>query len=314
MIETHRASLSLPSGSTLVEDADEEIFLLYTRAAGSDATPKGGLGFHSAARDVLDLDLSIEPPPPDSVDSNSNSNQRRGRGRGRGRARANANAVEVHVELHQSVSNLRHRAGDTGSVVWRLSLAVARFVLEAHHFARRANNAVLLPHLATSTVLELGSGTGFLGIALRGVAKHWTFSDQFDHLALIQRNLRANSIPDPDPAYAIVELDWLVERATTTSAAPDVIFAVDCVYNPELAVALAHTLVANAARETVSVVACELRAPDAVELFLATWLDKGRARFGPGRWRVARLGWDDRGGGSGLSDPNFVVWVGWCTE
>jgi hypothetical protein len=75
-----------------------------------------------------------------------------------------------------------------------------------HHFPDPSqDHPALLPSLATSTVLELGSGTGFLGIALRDVvlapnsdpervSGRWLFSDQVENLPLVVRNLRANRV------------------------------------------------------------------------------------------------------------------------
>jgi hypothetical protein len=75
-----------------------------------------------------------------------------------------------------------------------------------HHFPDPSqDHLALLPSLATSTVLELGSGTGFLGIALRDVvlapnsdpervSGRWLFSDQVENLPLVVRNLRANRV------------------------------------------------------------------------------------------------------------------------
>ncbi|GAA6058709.1 hypothetical protein JCM10212_003397 [Sporobolomyces blumeae] len=83
-----------------------------------------------------------------------------------------SDGFEIQVEVHQSLNDLRNRKGDTGSVVWNLSLHLATFLLKSYHFPRppsRARDRPLLPRLSSSTVLELGSGTGFLGVALRSV-------------------------------------------------------------------------------------------------------------------------------------------------
>lgn len=93
--------------------------------------------------------------------------------------------------------------------------------------------------------LELGSGTGFLGLALRSIwaeRGRWVFSDQAENLGLVVRNLRVNGArplgrisaalaaanggkmynskrmaPNPPPSWYpathVMELDWLAEAA-----------------------------------------------------------------------------------------------------
>lgn len=89
------------------------------------------------------------------------------------------------------------------------SLHLARYLVQQHHFPH-PSHPPLLPLLSSSTVLELGSGTGFLGMALRdfytasttttrrdAASGRWVFSDQLANLALVVRNLRANGLIEP---------------------------------------------------------------------------------------------------------------------
>ncbi|GAA5923193.1 uncharacterized protein JCM15063_003566 [Sporobolomyces koalae] len=336
-------SVHLPSGSVLVEDADEEIFLLYTNkqqraTSESAATGRGAaeLGYHSDQGDVLAVNLSVNNPWSGSGQADTVMKSRKFK-KGKGKEKE---TLEVNVELRQSLAALRNRKGDTGSVLWRLSLHLAEYILTLHHFPS-PEVPCLLPNLSTSSILELGSGTGFLGLALRSIfapftpsthptesAFKWTFSDQLDNLPLILRNLRGNSISEseigdsPAHPYSIVELDWLAEsrdyladrtqprKSRQPGSFPDLILAVDCIYNPALASPLAHTILRNSGSETVVVVASELRDSEALETFLRCWLEEGRQ----GGWQVTRLGWeslDEQRAAGDLADPKFVVWVGW---
>ena len=105
----------------------------------------------------------------------------------------------------------------TSSKGQQYSLHLAQYLLRMHHFPNPAHPAALLPSLATSTILELGSGTGFLGIALRDLvlapnsdsdadperaSGRWLFSDQWENLPLVVRNLRANRVIDDAEAAA----------------------------------------------------------------------------------------------------------------
>ncbi|GAA5838004.1 hypothetical protein JCM3766R1_004172 [Sporobolomyces carnicolor] len=345
--------VNLPRGSTLVEDADEEIFLLYTRKQQPRRTPAQGLGrgqglgISSDASDLVALSFSIEDPWAGSSESETQTRGRRLKAKSR---TARRGPVEVELEVHQSIDALRNRAGDTGSVLWRSSLHFARFVLTSHHFPHPSRPS-LLPNLSSSSILEFGSGTGFLGIALRSVVDQWTFTDQLENLALILRNARSNSVAVSDPGvvardgshHSIVELDWIeqsrayvasrkdrldldVDASSPASSRsdrrhPDVILAVDCIYNPALSVPLAHAILHNAHRDTVVVVVSELRESEALETFLATFLARGREQFKPDQWQLARVDWADetpddqtyrtRVVGE-LGDSDFVTWVAWC--
>ncbi|GAA6052644.1 hypothetical protein RTBOTA2_000342 [Rhodotorula toruloides] len=382
MTRTH-PSVNLPTGSVLVEDVDEEIFALVTRKLQYSSAPatsaqdeelpsEGGLGFHSSKDEVLPLSLTVRNPwtntnESDAVKSKVKKLSKASGGRKGDKAKQE---VTVEVEVHQSLGDLRNRKGDTGSVLWRISLHLARFLLQQHHFPH-PSHPPLLPSLSSSTILELGSGTGFLGSALRDIyspAKgkrgekggRWIFSDQLANLPLVVRNLRANGLMEPpnsptsrtmplpsqrhstsptshshasrgarqEPARVeVLELDWLVEAAawdrhphslysrspSPSSSAhsplpspPDLIFAIDCIYNPSLSAPLAKTILRHAGAETVVVVASEVRDEEPLEEFLRAWMGEGE-----GRWRVWRVGWEEREAVRELRERRYVVWVGW---
>ncbi|GAA5865483.1 hypothetical protein JCM8547_001260 [Rhodosporidiobolus lusitaniae] len=335
-------SLNLPSGSVLIEDADEEIFLCYTRKqrltsssapSGSAAGTSAGLGSHSDKEGVLNVSLVVGNPWSEAnVTGSKGGKGGRSKGSRKGKEKEE---VEVEVEVHQALDALRHRKGDTGSVLWRISLHLARYLLTQQHFPH-PSHPPLLPSLSSSSILELGSGTGFLGLALRSVLSSpsvsWTFTDQLENLPLVVRNLRANGL-DPSSSsssssgleIAVEELDWLSEStlflspsptsaphppASSSTPPPDLILAADCLYNPSLSAPLAHTILRRAGPNTVVVVASVLREEEALEVFLREWVERG----GEEGWRVARVGWEGEGErkvAGELADGQFVVWVGW---
>ncbi|BGP12671.1 hypothetical protein JCM10213_008808 [Rhodosporidiobolus nylandii] len=339
--------LNLPSGSTLIEDVDEEIFLLYTRkqqlaslsapsAAGSGHAGSGGLGSLADKEGVLRIELAISSPW--AAQAGEEGKRAKG-GRKKGKEKGKEKTVEVEVEVHQSLDLLRHRKGDTGSVLWRLSLHLATYLLRSHHFPHAAHPP-LLPLLSTSRVLEVGSGTGFLGLALRSIflspivesggseKASWTFTDQLENLPLVVRNLRGNGV-DPSASgtmwdVAIEELDWVAESTAWEKAPgslysspsseaepPDLILAADCIYNPSLSAPLARTILRHSGPKTVVLIASELRDEEPLEAFLRAWTEEGGER-----WRVARLGWggEERVLAGELAGGGFVVWVGWQDE
>ncbi|GAA5916801.1 hypothetical protein JCM6882_004172 [Rhodosporidiobolus microsporus] len=347
-------SLNFPSGSTLVEDVDEEIFLLYSRkqqlastAAPGASTNASGLGSHSDKEGVLSLSLAIKDPWAAAAGSSDALGRVKGPRGSNSKKGKEKEEVTVDVELHQALDALRHRKGDTGSVLWRVSLHLATYLLTTHHLPS-PTSPPLFPSLSSSSILELGSGTGFLGLALRSIfaslpseaaskgkrrdkstqeegkpsSPSWTFSDQLASLPLVVRNLRANGV-DSSPSFAVEELDWLAESAlflkdrsplsssssSCSNPPPDLIIAADCIYNPSLSAPLAHTILRHSGPDTVVVVASELRDEEPLEVFLRAWVEEGGQR-----WRVVRAGWETEGerkGAGELEGGQYVVWVGW---
>jgi hypothetical protein len=148
--------VSLPANATFVSDADEEIFLLYTRLAAlkpADSTDAGhfhGLGSENSKEDVLLVRIELEPPPsttrpasppikPEKVDP-PHADSRRNRARkGKGSSGKSGivlghrdrfgtrwvggaephQALVFEYQLFQDKTALRSRSGDTGSVLWK---------------------------------------------------------------------------------------------------------------------------------------------------------------------------------------------------
>ncbi|ORY85323.1 hypothetical protein BCR35DRAFT_351648 [Leucosporidium creatinivorum] len=384
------AGLVLPPSFTLIDDADEEIFLLYTRKLslsptrstsstndkkdGSTSTSSQGLGFLSATQEVLPISLTFISPyraatTPAPVAPNGEAagvggkvkRVRAARKAAKGGAAKEEKEITVEFELGQDLQALRNRKGDTGSVLWRVSLHLALHLLRHLSFPSPSFPPPLLPSLflprsevTTSlssspaspppptplTILELGSGTGFFGLALAPLLAslsadnptlgRWIFTDLTANLPLIARNLTRNTSRMKDVPTSITELDWIAESAlylsgqhrhryTPEDPPPSLIIAADCLYNPSLAPPLAHTIARRAGEETLVVVASELRDQEALREFLAAWLEMGREEGdgegeGRGEWRVGRVGLEEVGEEDeeeGLRGKEFVVWVGW---
>ncbi len=135
--------ISLPTGATLVSDADEEIFLLYTRLASlkpPDSSDMGhfhGLGSENSKEDALLVRIELQsppPPPPSTATTDELSPAPRYEKRNAGRrntgkkkreapsgssGRQDLGPVVLEYRLFQDVTALRSRSGDTGSVLWK---------------------------------------------------------------------------------------------------------------------------------------------------------------------------------------------------
>ncbi|KAM6351684.1 protein-lysine N-methyltransferase EEF2KMT isoform 3-T3 [Alca torda] len=203
------------------------------------------------------------------------------------------------VTLSESVAIVS--GGTTGLVTWDAALQLAQWAIE--------NNSAFRDR----TVLELGSGIGFTGIAICKTChpKAYVFSDC--HPAVLQQlaeNIRLNGfVLEPgtthhietetqgqeeaatnyqktklSPKLIVAELDWgSVTEKQLLDLQPDVVIAADVVYDPEIILALIGMLqklsVCRAARKAPDVyIAFTIRNPDTYHLFQAE-LDKVGIRW-----------------------------------
>ncbi|KAM6319967.1 protein-lysine N-methyltransferase EEF2KMT [Podargus strigoides] len=190
------------------------------------------------------------------------------------------------VTLSESVAIVS--GGTTGLVTWDAALHLAEWAIE---------NSVVFRN---RTVLELGSGIGFTGIAICKTCspKTYIFSDHH-HCVLKQltENIRLNgfvlepetspciqaespgpeaeAVNDPNPKLIVAELDWgSVTDKQLLDLQPDVIVAADVVYDPEITSALIGMLqklsTFRADRKPPKVyIAFTIRNPDTYHLFQA---------------------------------------------
>ncbi|SCV68575.1 BQ2448_696 [Microbotryum intermedium] len=315
--------LNVPASALHVDDVDEEIFSLYTRKLGvaekdtaasrfergsSTKTSSPGLGFLDTTKEVLVVSLLVEPPTGVLSSNVSTGLYKLSRGKASLKKTGGGSSPlpkELEVMVCQDLQALRHRKGDTGSVVWRVSIHLAHQILSNHFFPSPAQPP-LFHDLSKLRVLELSSGTGFLGCALAPIFQHWTFTDQFESLALIQRTVFKNqgikTLMGPKKVE-IQELDWLEEAkasASNLTRPPND----DCIYNPSLSKPLARTISNRSIKgKTVILVASELRDQDALEIFLAEWMELG--------FEVKRLTFEQHLKAQGLGGNEFLVWLGW---
>ncbi|SJX64192.1 related to RKM5-protein lysine methyltransferase [Sporisorium reilianum f. sp. reilianum] len=263
----------------LVDDVDEEIFLLYTLNAKSEHD--GGLGYVNHSRDKIHI--AIDGSTWTSAPSDRNL------------------TGQLVVPIYQHVTSLRSSKGDTGSVVWRSTVELAI----------RFHRDVLfdLSHLKNATMLELGAGTGALPAMLASLAKTWLATDQEQLLPLMRKNLDSCSNVQTAP------LDWFdfLRPPSSHSAqlrkshildhfapatAPDLIICCDCIYNPGLFDALIATLnVFTQPQHTIVLVSCEMRSDQSLADFLTKWKESDPA------WRILSL--EDR------FEKGFVALAAW---
>lgn len=167
------------------------------------------------------------------------------------------------------------------------SLFLAKQILQLHNFPVSSCTPFIDTKQAPSCkVIELGAGTGVLGILLHQLFRSWTASDQYDHLKLIARNVKHNG--DPQNIH-VEEVDWIDIHAKWTKATHqrnlaassganggnsnggdyDLVIAVDCIYNEALIPPFVSTLEYYTTKgKTIALVVCELRSADVVSIHL----------------------------------------------
>ncbi|XP_057263979.1 protein-lysine N-methyltransferase EEF2KMT isoform X1 [Pezoporus wallicus] len=194
------------------------------------------------------------------------------------------------VTLSESVAVISE--GTTGLVTWEAALHLAEWALQNPSGFRNR------------TVLELGSGIGFTGIAICKTCnpKTYIFSDYHhrvlqqlkqniclngfvlepeaaQHIQLESGGQKAEGANHRNPKVVVAELEWgLVTEKQLLALQPDVIIAADVVYDPEIIGALVGLLqqfsTSRADRKPPEVyIASTVRNPDTYHLFQAQ-LDK----------------------------------------
>ncbi|CAO1630777.1 unnamed protein product [Jaminaea pallidilutea] len=278
-----------------------------------------------------------------------------------GKKKQNANKADqqrstsstVEITLYQDSTSLQSTEGDTGSVVWRSSLRLGTSLCRQIHKPLYGQPALLNASAlqqqtgtqpTTTTVLELGSGTGILPLTLLSALPatatataaeqglRWIATDQEAMLHLLRKNVDLLRDPRLEPA----PLDWCEvsqrsrnkstyaggvdglrrntmewrgarqeERGSDakTDGWPDLIIAVDCVFNPSLFTPLVDTLDAfTLPNHTVTLVVIELRSDEATLAFLETWLGSDE------RWRIWAVPAEQMSCGL---DRGYAAWVAW---
>ncbi len=137
------------------------------------------------------------------------------------------------------------------------------------------NLLLLLFSNAASKILELGSGTGFLGISLLRLGlvhpgRRFIFTDGHDRvLEALRHNCEVNLDGSP---CEVVNLDWAGFRGDEDFARDvDLVVASDVVYDPSVVGPLARTveilLKKCGAKDARALVASTIRNPLTLELF-----------------------------------------------
>ncbi|PIL36720.1 hypothetical protein GSI_00409 [Ganoderma sinense ZZ0214-1] len=106
--------------------------------------------------------------------------------------------------------------------------------------------------LKGKTVLELGSGTGLVGLVAGHLGARVWITDQAPLLDIMKRNVILNKLGD---RVTVAELNW-GEPIPDSIPRPDLILAADCVYFEPAFALLVHTLTDLVADSSTDVLFC----------------------------------------------------------
>ncbi|KAK9450806.1 putative methyltransferase-domain-containing protein [Limtongia smithiae] len=169
----------------------------------------------------------------------------------------------MEVDFNGTNVRIKHDGGATGcgGKLWPAGELLSRYLTSARDDSTYLAHEAIWGRLLTAPVriVELGSGTGLVGIALANAYRdsesaetsrntpRIIITDQVNMLELMQNNIKLNDVEDIVSAEV---LDWGVELPER-SAQPDVVLAADCVYFEPAFVLLEKTLLDLTTKDTL---------------------------------------------------------------
>lgn len=128
---------------------------------------------------------------------------------------------DVNLEI------LQHTVGDVGCVVWDAALVLGAYL-------DHMNQTGQIP-VKNRRILELGSGTGFVGLVAAALGGDCLMTDLPEMVPLIKRNLFKN-IPLLQGAGSAKAFEWGSDMSglvSHTDKGFDIVLAADCIYYKE---------------------------------------------------------------------------------
>ncbi|XP_057368238.1 protein N-lysine methyltransferase METTL21D-like [Daphnia carinata] len=174
---------------------------------------------------------------------------------------------DVNLEI------LQHTVGDVGCVVWDAALVLGAYL-------DHMNQTRQIP-VKSRRILELGSGTGFVGLVAAALGGDCLMTDLPEMVPLIKRNLLKNT-PLLQGAGSAKAFEWgsdisgLVSR---TDKGFDIVLAADCIYYKESLNAFIKTIEdlsthPNGGRKTDIYISYEERESEEKKTLIADFFEK----------------------------------------
>eukprot|EP00928_Gymnodinium_smaydae_P078841 TRINITY_DN62905_c0_g1_i1.p1 TRINITY_DN62905_c0_g1~~TRINITY_DN62905_c0_g1_i1.p1 ORF type:complete len:327 (-),score=27.63 TRINITY_DN62905_c0_g1_i1:44-982(-) len=155
-----------------------------------------------------------------------------------------------------------------GNVLWDAGLALAKF------FAWHEGEASGQSSVKSKAILELGAGTGVVGLTLGKSGALVTLTDcEPEVISLLRRNATANSLGE---TIRVHELDWRDKSTYLPASSFDIVVAADVLYSNKIRWFMPALLAHMARRpETRAFVACPPRKDSPLAGFFTSALHAG---------------------------------------
>ncbi|KAM9327549.1 protein N-lysine methyltransferase METTL21A [Pholidichthys leucotaenia] len=168
------------------------------------------------------------------------------------------NALPALAKLHNSSAQFRFANRDlrlaqdwkklgVAAVVWDAAVVMCMYL--------ELGGVVL----QGTTVIELGAGTGLVGIVAALLGARVTITDRAPALEFLSANVKANLPPDSHQAVVVSELTWGEDLGRYPAGGFDLVLGADIVYLEDTFVPLLQTLEHLCADSTVVLLACKIR-------------------------------------------------------
>ncbi|XP_037336230.2 protein N-lysine methyltransferase METTL21A [Pungitius pungitius] len=168
------------------------------------------------------------------------------------------NPLPALSKLHNSSAQFRFADRDLRLAQDWKSLGVAAVVWDAA--------VVMCMYLEMGTfelkgkgVIELGAGTGLVGIVAALMGAKVTITDREPALDFLSANVKANLTPDSQGSAVVSELSWGQDLDRYPAGGFDLVLGADIVYLEDTFVPLLQTLEHLCSDTTVVLLACKIR-------------------------------------------------------
>ncbi|KAK7092054.1 protein N-lysine methyltransferase METTL21D-like [Littorina saxatilis] len=125
--------------------------------------------------------------------------------------------------------------GDVGCVVWDAALVLSKY-LETGDLCKRSGGT-----MQGKTVVELGAGTGAVGLVAASMGADVTVTDLAEFVPLMEHNIKENATSLTGKMHATT-LTWGASISDGVPSAPDLVLLADCIYYEESLEPLVKTI------------------------------------------------------------------------
>ncbi|KAK2176972.1 hypothetical protein NP493_627g00038 [Ridgeia piscesae] len=144
--------------------------------------------------------------------------------------------------------------GDVGCVVWDAAIVLSCYMETSDFYDVNANKNIL----AGKRVIELGAGTGLVGLQAACLGAKCTVTDLSEFIPLMQLNIDANRHMVKTGSITAQTLKWGSDIVSFLPA-PDYILLADCIYYPQSLEPLVDTVVKLSSSRTITLCCYEER-------------------------------------------------------